>query len=118
LFLCLIIFYTAKNLNGKTVTGMLVAKDMRELSQILKDDGLVLIKADTKAKRGKFNLSFSIGVSATEKIVMTRNLSVMVATGLPTVTSFDILANQSKSKKLKNALLAVKEKINKGESIS
>jgi type IV pilus assembly protein PilC len=50
--------------------------------------------------------------------MITRNLEVMVSTGVPLVKSFSILAVQSKNKKLKRALIDIKEKIGKGESIS
>ncbi|OGZ84137.1 MAG: hypothetical protein A2528_00705 [Candidatus Staskawiczbacteria bacterium RIFOXYD2_FULL_37_9] len=112
-------FYTAKSLSGKTVTGKYIAQNTSELSHSLKDEGLILIRATLNdEKRAKwYNFSFSKGVSATEKIMMTRNLSVMVATGLPIVNSFDVLAAQAKNPKLKSALMAVKEKINKGDSL-
>jgi len=111
-------FYTAKSLNGKTVTGRYVAQDTTELSRSLKNEGLVLVRAalNDEKKSKWYNFSFG-GVSSTEKIMMTRNLSVMVATGLPIVNSFDVLAAQARSPKLKSALMSVKEKINKGDSL-
>jgi len=112
--------YTAKSLNGETVTGILVAKDPRELSQSLKNEGLFLIEAAVrnKKKAREFSFSFSSRVSSAEKILLTRNLSVMVATGLSLVSSFEVLAAQSKNKKLKKALLTVREQINKGISLA
>jgi len=113
-------FYTAKSLDGETNTGTIAAKDVRELSKILRNDGLFLVKAvpEIAEKKKRFSFSFSFGVPSAEKIVLAKNLSIMVATGLSLVKSFDILAKQAKNKKLKNALFAIKEKINKGESIS
>lgn len=67
--------------------------------------------------RKKFSLPF-FAVSAAEKIIMTRNLEVMFSTGLSLVKSADILAVQTKNKKLKAVLLDIKEKINKGEPLS
>jgi type IV pilus assembly protein PilC len=111
-------FYTAKSIRGKTVTGTLVARDMHELSQSLKDEGLIIIKAVVNdPKKRPMNFSLGRGVPVAEKIMMTRNLSVMVATGLPLIKSFDVLAGQTRNQRLKDALLAVREKINKGESL-
>ncbi len=111
-------FYTAKALNGKTVTGKYIAKDTRDLAQSLKNDGLILIDAALNDPFKKRSLELSLGgVPVAEKIVMTRNLSVMIATGLPLMKSFDVLANQTKSKKMRDALLDVREKINKGERL-
>jgi len=112
-------FYTAKAINGKTVTGTSTAKDVHELSQGLKDGGLTLIKAglsDSSEKKW-YKISILGRVPVAEKIVMTRNLSVMVATGLPLIKSFEVLSGQTKNEKLKDALLAVKERINKGERL-
>ena len=113
-------FYTAKSLSGKTITGNSVAKDTHELSHILKDEGLTLITAvlGGEKKKKQFNFSLFLRVSAVEKILLTRNLSVMVETGLSLVSSFEVLSLQAKNKKLKRALLSIKEKINKGENLS
>ncbi len=114
-------FYTAKSFDGKTKTGNMQAKDVYQLAQALKSEGMLLIKGITEEerKRGRFNflVSFST-VSAPEKIMLTRNLHIMIATGLSLVKSFDILAKQSKNPKLKNALLDIKEEINRGGSLS
>jgi type IV pilus assembly protein PilC len=65
------------------------------------------------------NLEFSfLGVSATEKIMMTRNMGVMFSTGLPLTKIFEILSVQTRSKKLKAALADIKDNINKGENFS
>lgn len=115
-------FYTAKTIDGETKTGNVFAQDTRQLAQNLKDQNLILIKAvsDEKRKLGKGLkfLSFGSRVSAAEKIIMTKNLWVMSATGLSVVKSFDVLAAQARSKTFKNALLGVKEKISKGEPLS
>ena len=114
-------FYTAKSFDGTTQTGTLDALDESQLAQNLKRQNLVLIRAqvqDGKARKG-FNMSISLlGVSSTEKIMMAKNLGVMFAAGLSLVKSFDILSVQAKNQKLKTALIDIKEKINKGESLS
>lgn len=114
-------FYIAKSFDGKSVTGNMAAQDEREIAQALKSQGLMLIRAvpEEKKKKSLMSLSFSLGgVSATEKIMMTRNLGVMFSTGLSLVKSMDILSAQAKNKNLKNALLDIKDRINKGENFS
>jgi type IV pilus assembly protein PilC len=115
-------YYTAKTFDGKTRTGNLPAKDIYQLAQALKSEGALLIKAiseEEKKRKSRFNffISFS-NVSAVEKIMLTRNLHIMIATGLSLVRGFDILSAQSKNQKLKRALLNIKEEINKGGSLS
>ena len=115
-------FYTAKSLNGETKTGNMIAKNLHDLASSLRDEGMILIKAVDQAEKRKKNfdipLPFFSGVSAIEKIMMVKNLQVMTVAGLSLVRSFDILVEQTKSKKLKSVLAEVKEKINKGDSLS
>ena len=116
-------FYTAKSLDGQTKTGDLSAKNLHELAAALKEQQMILIKAVDQEikKKSFFNMEipgFFSGVPSTEKIMMIKNLQVMSAAGLPVVKSFDILITQTKNKKLKNALIDIKEKVNKGDSMS
>ena len=114
-------FYTAKSLNGEAKTGNLPATDISQLSQNLKNEGLILIKAipEEETKRNKFKFLLpSFGVSPVKKVMLVRNLWVMIGAGLSIVKSLDILSMQFKNRKLKNALLGIKEKINKGSNLS
>lgn len=113
--------YNAKTLDGKDETGVLAAKDVHQLAQDLKAQGLILVNVDIEGqkKTDLMHLSMpSFRVSLSEKIMMTRNLWIMVSTGLSIVRSFTLLAGQTKNSKLKKALLDVKEKVNKGENFS
>lgn len=97
-------FYTAKTSEGETKTGILSAKDTRQLAQRLKRENLVLIRAVLEEEKEKKRFSISLPflkVSSTEKIMAVRNLQVMIASGLSLVRSLTILASQTKSKKLK-----------------
>jgi len=114
-------FYTAKSLDGRVKTGTAEAKDVEELAQRLKGEGLFLAQADSGAKKAKSSLSIpflSRKVSVTEKMLMTRNLSVMVSRGLPLVKGFTILAAQAKSKKMKEALTGISQEVSKGVSLA
>jgi len=117
-------FYTAKSSEGVTKTGSLSAKDTHQLARALKKKGLVLIKAvsekepDDSKKEFNLALPFLGRVSLVDKMMVTRNLEVMIASGLPLARSLNILANQAKNKRLKQALLEIKEKISKGQTFS
>ncbi len=129
-------FYTAKNLAGEEKTGSLEAQDERQLASILKQKGYFLLSSEEKAVKTaqatidnykgqeKINLqglnvlSRLFRVPLTEKLFFTRNLEVMVKTGVSIVRSFEILANQTKTKKFKTALLDIATRVTKGESLS
>jgi len=115
-------FYTAKSPKGETETGVLSAKDTRQLAQELKSRNLILINAELDKIKGPSGFSMSLpflsGVSLTEKMMFARNLEVMIAAGLPLSKSLSILSNQIKNSKLKAAIIDIQEKINKGYAFS
>ncbi|MFC1629702.1 type II secretion system F family protein [Patescibacteria group bacterium] len=115
--------YTAKSSKGEDKEGVLGAKDRYELARALHREGYVLISAVTeeeKAKKNKLEISipFLDRVTLTDKMMFTRNLQVMIDTALPLPRSLGILAEQSRSKKLKEALLDIREEISGGKSFS
>ncbi len=114
-------FYIAKSFDGQTKTGNFFAKDTRELVEKLKSENMVLVKASTKEERKRDQHQFflpSLGISATQKIMMTRNLWIMFSAGLSLVKIFTILSSQAKKPKFKKILLDINEKLNKGETLS
>jgi type IV pilus assembly protein PilC len=114
-------FYTARTQEGQNQTGTLEAQDTHQLARMLKQEGLMLIKAELEEKRQKkkfeFNLPFT-GVPLPEKMFFTRNLQVMISAGIPMPRAIDILATQVKSKKFKKALSNIVTEITKGKSLS
>ena len=114
-------FYTAKSFEGETEAGILNASNEYQLAKSIRSRGMVLIRAVKQEEKKKFNFKLSLSfskVSLAEKIMMIRNLGVMISTGLSLVKSFDVLAQQTRNKQLKNALIDIKGKINKGENLS
>lgn len=113
--------YTAKTFDGETKVGNLFAKDVHQLAQNLKAENVFLIQAIPQEELKKGALKFelpSFGVSSTEKIMMARNLWIMFGAGLSLVKIFDILSTQAKNKKLKNIMIDVTVRLNKGETLS
>lgn len=114
--------YIAKSQKGEERAGILEAKDEYQLARILRNEGLLLVKAEPaekiKRKGLKFQLPFLGGVSLTEKMLFTRNLQVMVSSGLTLPRALDILSSQTNNKKFKKALTEIKERIIKGENFS
>jgi len=113
--------YLAKSLKGEEKKGVQLVKDRKELARTLKSQGFILIKAEEE-KEGKkrFNISlpFLSGVSLSEKMIFTRNLQVMISSGLPLPRALETLSHQAKNQKFKRALLKVKQEIIQGKSLS
>ncbi len=115
--------YIAKNLNGEIRKGVLEAVNKRQLANAIREKGYILVSANQKKGKGKklsFSLSFSFPskVSLVDKIMFTRNLRVMIGSGLSLPRSLSVLEKQTKNKKFKKAILGIKEDINRGENFS
>ena len=121
-------FYTAKSLEGESQTGTAEAKDEHQLARTLRQQGLILIRAELEEEKGLKkppHQIFGVGalplfgqVSLVEKMMFTRNLQVMIAAGLPLPRALEALALQTKSQKFKKALFEIKEEITKGKGFS
>lgn len=115
-------FYTARSLKGESKIGTQEAKDTHELARVLRQEGYLLITAHLEEglpkKKFALSLPFFDRVGVKEKMFFTRNLRVMIAAGLPLPRALRILAEQSKSKKFRNALIDVSEEIIKGRAFS
>lgn len=114
--------FFAKSLKGEEKNGTMEVRNVQQLSAVLKEQGFLLIKAEPKTEKGeKKAISlpfFNRGVSLTEKLMFTRNLQVMIASGLSLPKALRILSEQSKSKKFKAVLLKIEESITKGKNFS
>jgi len=114
--------YIAKSQKGETKKGLSTAKDESELARFLKQENLLLISAKVKtdAKKETFlkKISFLDRVSLTEKIMFTRNLQVMVSSGIALPRAMNILAKQTKNKKFSKIILDIERKIIKGTKFS
>ncbi len=111
--------FLAKTLDGKTQVGTKEAENLHQLAKLLKQEGLILIKAEVKKERKKFKFkTFSFGVSLQEKMFFTRNLQVMISAGVSLPRAIASLAEQVKSKSFKKALKKIEEDIIKGTRLS
>ena len=119
--------YTAKNLKGEEESGVLEAPDKEGLSRLLRQRGFFLVSFNDYSLKGRHSsfklpqlnfLSALGGVSLTDRLFFTRNMEIMIKTGMPLVKAFEVLALQSKSKKFSAVLKAIGERVTKGDSLS
>lgn len=111
--------YTAKNQSGVIQKGVAQANDAVSLAQILKGQNLELVMAKEQKARGlNMDISFGNRVSLVEKLMFTRNLQVMIASGVPVPRALDILSQQTKNKYFGGVLNKVSGDIVKGEKFS
>jgi len=94
--------YTAKDLSGKKFTGEVEAIDEKALVTTLQGEGLVPIEVRERNAQGSITIEKVLpktgGVSSSEIVGFTRQLSTMISAGLPLTDALVILEKQAKNK--------------------
>lgn len=113
--------YKIQNPDGQYEEGETNAENKYILSNKLKEEGKTVI-AVTEIIKKKWLLSFEFSlfsrITLQDKILFTKNLSVMIDAGIPLARALDILMQQNKKIKLKNTLQIFYDNITKGTSFS
>lgn len=114
--------YTAKSIEtGDPSSGEMVAKDEKALAQDLRGQGLLLTSHREVTEAAQLNIKFFDGLRSVplkEKMVFTRNLAVMVSSGLSLPRSVHNLSLQTKNKGFSKILEDVFEEVQAGKSLS
>jgi len=108
--------YIAKEITGKTVSGVLEYSDKALLVEALRKKDLIIISIEETAKRRPV---FSGGnVKLEEIVIFSRQLATMVDSGIPLVQALDILCEQIEKPVFKNIMAKIKDDIETGSSLS
>jgi len=112
--------YYAKNLSGEGMEGETEARDRLELARTLRQKGYTLVSFKEKGGKRKFSPFSRLfgGVPVDEKIIFSRNLSVMISAGVPLAKSLSVLRRQTRNKKFKAVIGSLGDEINKGNTLS
>lgn len=116
-------FYTAKNYSGETKGGEIEVKNERELANFLRADGFILTSfkelKEEEGKEVKIKITDKLfGISLKDKLMFTRNLSVMVSSGLPLSRAIKNLASQTRNKRFSKILYNVYRDIQAGSTFA
>ncbi len=115
-------FYTAKNITtGETLGGEIEAKDERVLAQDLRAQGILLTSHKELVTEATASVKFLdrfTSVPLKEKMIFTRNLAVMVSSGLTVSRAIHNLSVQTKNKAFKKILLSVYDEVQAGRTLA
>jgi len=115
-------FYTAKNIStGESSGGEREAKDEKNLAQDLRSEGLLLTSFKALEKEQGAHVNFLDRFSTVplkEKMVFTRNLSVMVSSGLTVSRALQNLSIQTSNARFKSVLSSVYDDVQAGRTLS
>lgn len=120
--------YTAKKMDGQIKTGSISANDRIELAHILRAEGYMLTSAEEEGKSSSINseslqnitakLTSFRGIPLVDKIMFTRNLAVMIGSGLAINRALTVLKEQTTNAKFKVAIADVAFNIQGGKSFA
>lgn len=105
--------------------GQREAVDAKQLGATLKQEGLLVLSAEEKKGMGAV-VNFDVGemlsrirpVSVVEKMFFARNLSVMVAAGLPLTRALEALGREATNPKFKRVIADINSAVVKGKSFA
>ncbi|MGB3073542.1 MAG: type II secretion system F family protein [Candidatus Moraniibacteriota bacterium] len=115
--------YTAKNIaSGETKGGEISGKDEKQVAQELRTQGFLVtsikcIEAASDGTQVKFLDRFRT-VPLKEKMVFTRNLAVMVSSGLTVSRAIHNLSVQTRNRYFQKILLSVYDDVQAGKQLS
>lgn len=114
--------YTARNAEGKTVSGVTEAVNQTVAARMLRERGLIPVSIELggaaaqrqrRRRRGKGGR-----IKLDDLVVFSRMLAVMIRAGLPLVEVINILGEQADKRRLKDVLGQVERSIEEGSSFT
>lgn len=122
--------YVARTVSGEEKRGQMEAKDEYDLAAILRKENAFLISSkpaeiikatknisDVTSKIMGF-LKFKRGIPPDERMIFSRNLSVMIGAGLALTRALEVLSKQTNNATLKSVLGDIVMEVQKGKSFS
>lgn len=112
--------YTALDIGGKKLKGVIEGDAPRQVRQQLRDQGLTPLSVDEVRQRSKHDekKTFSRGISSTELAVFTRQLATLVGSGMPLEETLDAVGKQTENPRLQSTIVAVRSRIKEGHSLA
>ena len=111
--------YKARDRSGTITEGEIESESKTAAAAALRVRGLAVSEIDAK-KGGSLEISFDrfTKVKSQDVTVLARQLAVMIASGLSLLRALYILEDQTVNKKLKSTIIAVRQDVEVGTSLS
>jgi len=109
--------YEGAKRNGENIKGNVNLPSENEVRIFLRQQGIRPSKIEQQSVLNKELKFFGSGVKDTEVSIMTRQLAVMISSGVPLLQAFEILGQGEKNPRLKKALIDIQEQISSGSPL-
>ena len=106
--------FRAVDLTGLAAKGEVEASSKQAVADQLKSRGLVVVDISDKHSSKEINLALFERVKSVDLTVMTRQLATMVASGMTLLRALYVLEDQTDSKPLIEAIVAVRKDVEAG----
>lgn len=112
--------YQAKDMNGQTRRGVVEAPSLTLAADILKEKKLIIVSLKEKRKRVVFVSSFNIfgRIPMKELVIFSRQISVMINSGVPLVRALRILLGQTSNINFKVIIADIADEVEGGAKLS
>lgn len=115
--------YTALDARGKQRKGVLEADSLRQIRQLLRDQGLVPLEVDAASERKvrtatTTGFRFSRRLGALDRVLFTRQLSTLVAASLPIEEALGAIAQQSEKQHVRSLVMGIRSRVLEGHSLA
>ena len=110
--------FKAIDLTGGKARGEVEADSKQQVSDQLKQRGLIVLDIADKHSSKEIELQFLKRVKANDLAVFSRQLSTMISSGMSILRSLYVLEEQTESKFLKETIVAVRKDVEAGLSLS
>jgi len=106
--------YTAKDINGRSVLGVIDAPNETEAANILHNKSLIVVSVK-EVKTRQFKIK-KTRIKLEDLVVFSRQLATMIDAGIPLVQALGILSEQIDNKSLKSVVITARQDIEAGMS--
>ena len=110
--------YVAQDDRGKEIHSTMSAKNREEVMGELRRQGLTLVDLEEKASLLKMDLGGGGKVKLDDMVIFTRQLSTMIAAGIPLLESLEILQEQQTIPVFAKALGDIVDRVRSGSDFS
>jgi type IV pilus assembly protein PilC len=113
------LYYRAVTKDGKTVRGLIDAKDVKEAASYLRNHQFVPVQILPETQTGISRyLSFFRRVKSSDVVFFTRQLSSMITSGLTLVQALNVLRNQTQNVAMQDLLQNIISDVEDGAMLS
>lgn len=113
------LYYRAVTQDGKTIRGLIDAKDVEEAAEYLRKHQFIPIKIIPESKTGlRRFLPFLKTVKSSDVVFFTRQLASMITSGLTLVQALNVLKNQTQNDALEEIIDGIISDIEDGAMLS